>query len=126
MQGKLFQRCTHFFNFSVLSVGGKVNTKRMSQPDMGSIFTKIIFEIFWSNKSIMWIIKILCFASPRILDEHWCIYFCLQIPPSENLFQYVRRVYAITINFPCFRTIVLTKHICFLFWYSTALQMDQS
>ena len=48
MQGKLFQRCTHFLYFSVLSLGGKVNTRRMSQPDMEFIFTKIIYEIFWS------------------------------------------------------------------------------
>ena len=37
MQGKLFQRCTLLY-CSVLSLGGNVNTKRMSQPDMGSIF----------------------------------------------------------------------------------------
>ena len=52
----------------------------------------------------MWIIKIIkiqCFYPPRILNEHWCIYSCLQIPPRENLFQYVRRVYATAINFPC-------------------------
>ena len=40
MQGKLFQRCTHFLYCSVLSLGGKVNTRRIPQPDMGSIFTK--------------------------------------------------------------------------------------
>ena len=34
--------------FFVLSLGGKVNTRRMSQPDMESIFTKTIYEIFWS------------------------------------------------------------------------------
>ena len=38
---------------------------------------------------------------PRILDEHWSIYYCLQIPPRENWFQYVRRVYTTAINFPC-------------------------
>ena len=38
MQGKLFQRCTHLLNCSVLSLGGNVNTRRMSQPNMGSIF----------------------------------------------------------------------------------------
>ena len=48
MQGKLFQWCTHFLYCSVLSLGGKVNTRRMSQPDMESIFTKIIYELFWS------------------------------------------------------------------------------
>ena len=48
IQGKLFQRCTHFLYCRVLSLGGKVNTRRMSQPDMESIFTKLIDEIFWS------------------------------------------------------------------------------
>ena len=38
MQGKLFQRCTHLLYCSVLSLGGKVNTRRMSKPDMESIF----------------------------------------------------------------------------------------
>ena len=38
MQGKLFQRCTHLVYCSVLSLGGNVNTRRMSNPDMGSIF----------------------------------------------------------------------------------------
>ena len=48
MQGKLFQRCSHFLYCSVLSLGGKVNTRRMLQPDIESIFTKIIYELFWS------------------------------------------------------------------------------
>ena len=38
MQGKLFQKCTHFLYCSVLSLGGNVNTRQMLQPDMGSIF----------------------------------------------------------------------------------------
>ena len=38
MQGKLFQRCAHLLYCSVLSLGGNVNTRWMSQPDMGSIF----------------------------------------------------------------------------------------
>ena len=38
MQGKLFQRCTHLLYCSVLSLGGKVNTRRMSKPEMGSMF----------------------------------------------------------------------------------------
>ena len=47
---------------------------------------------------------------PRILDEHWCIYSCLQIPPKENWFQYVSRVYATAIIFPCIST--LGRSIC--------------
>jgi len=38
MQGKLFQRCTYLFCCTVLYLGGNVNTRQMSQPDMGSIF----------------------------------------------------------------------------------------
>ena len=38
MQKKLFQKCTHLLYCSVLSLGGNVNTRRMSKPDMGSIF----------------------------------------------------------------------------------------
>ena len=32
MQGKLFQKCTHLLYCSVLSLGGNVNTRQMSQP----------------------------------------------------------------------------------------------
>ena len=106
MQGKLFQKCTHFLYYSVLSLGGEVNTRRPAQPDMESIFTKIINEMFWSKETIVWIIKIKYFVPPRILDEHWCIYSCLQIPPRENWFQYLRRVYTTAINFPCISTLV--------------------
>ena len=38
MQGKLFQKGTHLLYCSVLSLGGNVNTRRMSKPDMESIF----------------------------------------------------------------------------------------
>ena len=38
MQGKLFQRCKQLLYCSVLSLGGNVNTRRMSNPDIGSIF----------------------------------------------------------------------------------------
>ena len=76
----------------------------MSKPDMGSIFHIKINEIFCSLETIMWIIKIIkikCVYPFWILNEHWCIYSCLQISPIENWFQYVRRVCATPINFPC-------------------------
>ena len=34
------------------TLGGKVKTKGMSQPDIKSIFTKI-YEIFWSKETFM-------------------------------------------------------------------------
>ena len=110
MQGKLFQRCTHLLYCSILSLGGNVSTRRMSQPDMGFIFH---IKIQWNIlviETIMWIIKIIkikCFYPPRRLDEHWCIYSCLQIPPREKCFQYTRRVYATAINFPCIKSLVI-------------------
>ena len=105
MQGKLFQWCTHLLYCSVLSLCGNLNTRRMSQPDMGSIFhIKKIIEIFWSKETTMWIIiitKFKGFYPPRILNKHWCIYSCLRIPPRENWLQYVYRVYTTAIDFPC-------------------------
>ena len=65
----------------------------------------------------MWIIEIIkikCFYPPRILNEHWCIYSCLQIPPRENWFQYVRRVYATAINFPCIITLGGGVFVCYV------------
>ena len=46
-----------------------------------------------------------------ILNEHWCIYSCLQLPPKENWYQYVRRVYATAIKFPCITTLC-TPRFC--------------
>ena len=47
---------------------------------------------------------------PRILDEHRCIYSCLQIPPRENWFQYVRRVSQPQLTFlallPCLKLLL--------------------
>ena len=48
---------------------------------------------------IIKIIKIKCSNPSRILNEQQCIYSCLQTPPRENWFQYVRRVYTTAINF---------------------------
>ena len=44
MQGELFQRCSHFLYCSVLSLGGNVNTRRMSKSYMESIFKKKIYS----------------------------------------------------------------------------------
>ena len=104
MQGKLFQRCMHLLYWSVLSLGGNVNTRRMSQPDMGSI---VHIKNQWNI-----LVKIQC---SRVVNKHWCIYSCLQIPPRENWFQYVRRVYATAINFPCIITLV-SRELLYTIW----------
>ena len=38
MKGKSFKRCAHLLYCNVLSLSVNVNTRRMSKPDMGSIF----------------------------------------------------------------------------------------
>ena len=107
-QGKLFKKCTHLLYCSVLSLGGNVNTRRMSKPEMGFIFhikkrwNILAIGNYYVNYQNF---QNQCFYPPRIQEEHWCIYSCLQIPPRENWFQYVRRVYAI--NFPCISTLRL-------------------
>ena len=78
MQGKLFQMCTHLLYCSVLSLGDNVNTRRISQPDMGSIFyiknqltilVKGNYYVNYVNYQIIKIIKIKCFYPPRILNK---------------------------------------------------------
>ena len=51
-------------------------------------------------------------ARKVISEMYTCIYSWLQIPPRENWFQYVRRVYATAINFPCIITLALTNFSC--------------
>ena len=97
---------THLLYCSVLSMGGNVNARRMSKPDMGSIFpiknqwNILVTGNFYVNYQIYQNVMLLTLSDTK---KHWCIYSCLQIPPRENWFQYVRtrRVYATAINFPC-------------------------
>ena len=110
MQGKLFQRCTHLLYCSVLSLGGNVHTRRMSQPDKGSIFnTKKNNEIFWSKETITLIIKIIkikCFYPPRIVNNTDASILVHKFDQERTGFNIsARRLYAIAINFPCLITL---------------------
>ena len=94
IQGELFQKCTHLLYCSVLFLGGNVNTRLMSKPDMGTIFH---MKSQWTILCIMWKSKLSKFNAFNLHGY----YSCLQTPPRENWFQHVRRVYATAINFPC-------------------------
>ena len=102
MQKKLFQRCTHLFYCSVLSLGGNVNTRRMSKPDMVSIFhiynqwNILVTGNYYVNYQKYQNSMLLTSSDTKRTMRH-----LLQIPPRENWFQYVRRVYGTAINFPC-------------------------
>ena len=54
MQKQLFQRwCTHFWYCSVLSLGCKVNTRLMSQPDLGSTFHIINRMKYFGHRKLL-------------------------------------------------------------------------
>ena len=116
MQGKLFQRCTHFLYCSVLSLGGKVNTRRMSQPDMESIFTKIIFEIFWSQEYVYYYNyqnqMLLTSSDTKLKLMHL---FLFTKSAQRELVSICTQSYATAINFPCISTLLNTKDQSFLF-----------
>ena len=108
MQRKLFQRCTPLLYCSVLSLGGNVNTRRMSETDMGSIFLiKKSMKYSGQRKLFCELSELSKCNSPRKLNEHCCINSCLQI---QNWFQYVRRVYTTAINFPCIIPLASTMY----------------
>ena len=88
MQGKLFQRCTHLLYGSALPLGGNVNTRRMSKPDMGSIVhIKNQWNIlgignYYVNYQNHQNLMLLTFSDTK---RHRCIFSCLQIPPQREL-----------------------------------------
>ena len=68
MQGKLFQKCTHLLYCSVLSLGGNVNTRRMTQPEMGSIFhIKKLMKYSGHRKLLCELSKLLKFNAINLL-----------------------------------------------------------
>ena len=104
MQGKLSQWCTHLLYCSVLSLGGKVKTRRMLQPDMGSIFhIKKSMKYSGHRKLLCELSKLSNFmflTSSDTKRKLMHLFILVQIPPKENWFQYVRRVFTTAINFP--------------------------
>ena len=121
MQGKLFQRCTHLLYCSVLSPGGNVNTRRMSKPDMRSIFhiknqwNILVIENYNVNYHNFQNSMLLSSDSKRTLIYLFDLFTNF---PRENWFQWTRRVYATyatAIKFPCIITLHLT---IFLYIYS--------
>ena len=85
IEGKLFQRYTHLLYCSELSLGGNVNTRRMSKSDMGSIFyiknqwNILVMGHYYVNYQNF---QNLIFF---ILQEHWCIYSCLKNSAQREL-----------------------------------------
>ena len=82
----------------------------MSKLDMGSIFhikkqwnILVIGNYYVNYQNFQNSILLTSLDTKK--NTAWCIYSCLQIPPRENWFQYIRRVHATAINFPCIITL---------------------
>jgi len=127
IQGKLFQKCTHLLYCSALFLCGNVNTRRMSQSDMGSIFY-IKKSILCSGQR-----KLLCeltkfsYFNAFILLGYCCIYSCLQIPPRENWVSIcTQSMRNLQLTFLYYYIITMAvhdsqRHPCAQYWHCCAL-----
>ena len=114
MQRKLFQKCTHLLHCSVLSLGGNVNTSRMFQPDMGSIFhTKkkslkyiLVIGNYYVNYQNYQISMLFTSSDTKRTLRHL---FLFTNSVQRELVQYLRRVYATAINFSLHTFLTLIK-----------------
>ena len=114
MQGKLFQRCTHLLYCSVLSLGGNVNTRRMSKPDMGSIFhinnqwTILVIGNYYMNCQNYQNLMLLTSSDTKGTLRHLFLF-------TNSAQRELVSIYATAINFPCIT--FLAK--CIIFWNSS-------
>ena len=74
-----------------------VNTRRISQPDMGSVIWN--YYVNYQNYQNLMLLS--------SSDTKRTLMHLFLFPPRENCFQYVRRVYSTAINFPCIITLML-------------------
>ena len=108
MQGKLVQRCKHLLYCSVLSLGANVNTRRMSKPDMGSIFhikknqwnILVIGNYYVNYKNYQNLLLLTPSDTKRTL-----MHLLLFTNSAQRV--YVLRVYANSIHFPCITSLVV-------------------
>ena len=88
MQGKLFQRCAHLLCCSVLSLGGNVNARRMSKPDMGSIFqiknqgNILVIGNYYVNYQNYQNLMLLTFSDTKRTLMHLLLPSLFFLPPS--------------------------------------------
>ena len=112
MQGKLFQRCTHVLYCSVLSLGGNVNTRRISKPEMGSIFcinnqwNILVIGNYYVNYQNYQNSMLFTSSDTKRTLRHL---FLFTNSVQRELVQYLRRVYATAINFSLHTFLTLIK-----------------
>ena len=112
MQGKSFQRCTHLLYCSLLSLGGNVNTRRMSKLYIGSIFDInnqwyiLVIENYYENYQNYQNLMLWTSSDNKRTLMH--LFLFTKSAQRDNWFRYVHKVYATAISFPCIITLNLT------------------
>ena len=102
-----------YASFVLQSLGGNVNPRRMSKPDMGSIFhikknqwNILVIANYYVNYQNHQNLMLLTSSDTKRTLMH--LFLFTNSANRENWFQYVRRVYATAINFPCIISLVYT------------------
>ena len=92
---------------SVLSLGGNVTTRRMSKPDMGSIFhIKKSMKYSGHYQNYQNLMLLTSSDTKRTLMH---LFLFTNSAQRELVLIHVRRVYATAINFPCITTLPRTR-----------------
>ena len=100
---------THLLYCSVLSLSGNVNTRRMSKPDIESIFQiknqwniLVIGNYYVNCQNYQ---NLMLFTSSDTKRTLMHLFLFTNSAHRELQFQYVRREYETAINFPCITTL---------------------
>ena len=110
MQGKFFHRCTHLLYCSVLSLGGNVNSRRMSKPDMGSIFHIKKSMKYSGHRKLLWeLSKLLKFNVLTSSDTKQTLMHLFLFTNSAQ--REMVSMCTTAINFPCITPLVLGRYI---------------
>ena len=121
MQGKLFQRYTHLLYCRVLSLGGNVNTRRESKPDMGSIFhinnqwnIRVIWNSYENYQNYQNSILLTSSDTKQTLRHLFLFTNSAQRELVSICTQSIR--HATVINFPCIITLPLNDFFPLDLW----------
>ena len=105
--------CAHLLYCIVPSLGGNVNTRRMSKPDMGSIFhinnqwsILVIGHYYVNYQNYQNLMLLISSYTKRTLMH---LFLFTNSEKKELVSIYIRRVYATAINFPCIKTLLYFK-----------------
>ena len=101
MEGKLFQRCTHLLYCSVLSLGPNLNIESIFH--IKNQWNTLVIGNYYVNYQNYQNLMLLTSSDTSILVYKFR-------PERTGLIQYVLRVYATAINFPCITLLYIVHY----------------